>query len=64
MEQASGEERLDVAFVVQVGIGKAGGFEEVGLRPGLADTGAEDGDVLLTDWRTDLLTAAFAERQT
>ena len=45
-----------MAFVVEIGVGEAGGAEEAGFGLGLAGTGAEDGGDLLTDWRTDLLT--------
>ena len=47
-EKPLGEERLDVALVIQVGIGETGGLEEVRLGSGFVRAGAEDGTDLLT----------------
>ena len=60
-QQTFGEQRLDVAFVIQVGVGESGGVEEVGFGSGSARASTEDGGDLLTDCRTDLLTRYLKE---
>jgi len=55
-EQAIRDEGVDVALVVEVGVGEAGAFQELGFGLGGAGAGGENLGDLLTDWHTDLLT--------